>query len=263
MNMEETKVSTWGNEFPYATMQTYISGNELVPITTGPQAKDAAITKFYRHPDMGLGAYDNWTVATSKYYAQFKIQVKVNDEDGASTPLENDVYITNLLIQDAESNGQGSDLSDALRVHFAVTDADDNNTYLLFSKGVTETLVGGKLDLNNDGYYDKSFESFGTEDCIYGTAGAKQYSYLSTDTNAGAVNPNNPGNSAVSLGKTGSNLMTIVVTTWIEGWSLLDHGLTGNANGGSNTPIWDPAEYIDKAFNIGIRLGVKGHADDE
>ena len=56
--------------------------------------------------------------------------------------------------------------------------------------------------------------------------------------------------------------MTIVVTTWIEGWSKLDQGLNGNANGTSDTTIWDPEAYVGKKFNVGIRLGVKSHNSD-
>ena len=56
--------------------------------------------------------------------------------------------------------------------------------------------------------------------------------------------------------------MTIVVTTWIEGWSKLDQGLAGNANGASDTQVWNPVAYADKKFNVGIRLGVKSHNSD-
>ena len=56
--------------------------------------------------------------------------------------------------------------------------------------------------------------------------------------------------------------MTIVVTTWIEGWSTLGQGLEDNASGESDTPVWDPAAYVGKKFNVGIRLGVKSHSSD-
>ena len=56
--------------------------------------------------------------------------------------------------------------------------------------------------------------------------------------------------------------MRIVVTTWIEGWSKLDYGYSDNADGGTNTSVWDPAHYVNKKFNVGIRLGVKSHDSD-
>ena len=258
--------TTWGNEYSPTQMANKIAGNHLLPITTGALAKNEALPdSFYAQPDLSLGDYSHWQPADATNYARFTIKVKVSDVDGASTEtrLENDVYITKLLIEDDSTNGTGSDLSDAVRVHLAVTDATNTTRYFLFAKSVTETAVGGKLDLNGDGEYDKELDSWGTVDCIYGENGGKQYSYLSTDPSVVVEDPDNPVSaSPVSIGKTGANNMTIVVTTWIEGWSLLDHGLGGNANGDIDSPIWDPAQYINKKFNVGLRLGVKSHNSD-
>ena len=255
----------WENEYSPAAMASHIQGNHLVPITTGPLAKNAELSKFYKQPDYGRGGdYTHWLEATSSNYAQFEILVKVSDVDGATseTLLENDVYITKLFIEDDASNGTGSDLSDSLRIHLAVTDATSTTRYFLFAKSVEETIVGGKLDLNNDGHYDKELDSWGVDDCIYGVEGAKQTSYKISDTNAVVEDPDNATGSPMSIGKTGATNMRIVVTTWIEGWSKLDHGLTGNANGSTDTSVWDPAEYVGKKFNVGIRLGVKSHDSD-
>lgn len=249
----------WGNDYYQTDTASRITGNHLVPITTGAQAKDAALSDFYAQPDFGHGGdYSNWTAANSDNYAQLTILAKVNDVDGASTQtlLENDVYITELLIQDDSTNDTTNDLSDAVRVHIAVTDANGAKKNFLFAKSVTSTTVGGYLDLNNDGSYDKDLESWGTQDCYYGE-NASQTSYLYNDTTIISADPDNP--SGVSIGKTGNGYMTIIVTTWIEGWSKLDQGLNGNANGATNTPVWDPAAYVGKKFNVGIRLGVKSH----
>lgn len=259
--------STWGNEFSQAQMANKITGNELIPITTGVQAKDEALpAKFYRQPDYGVGGYANWSEAQASNYAQFTIKVRVNDVDGNQTParLVNDVYITKFLIEDDSTNGNGSDLSDAVRVHLAVTDATATTRYFLFAKNVESTAVGGKLDLNNDGEFDKDLDSWGTTDCIYGTANGEQTSYKIDNANLVVADPDNPAanTTPTSIGKTGASDMTIVVTTWIEGWAKLDHGLTGNKTGDSDTPIWDPLSYINKKFNVGIRLGVKSHDSD-
>lgn len=247
----------WGNDYYQTDTASQIQGNHLVPITTGEQAKDAALSDFYAQPDFGRGGdYSHWTAADSNNYAQLTILAKVTDVDGANTPtaLENDVYITELLIQDDSTNGTTEDLSDAVRIHIAVTDANGAKKNFLFAKSVTSTTVGGKLDLNNDGEYDKDLDSWGTQDCYYGE-NASQTSYLYNDTTIISADPDNP--SGVSIGKTGAEVMTIVVTTWIEGWSKLDQGLNGNANGVSDTTIWDPEAYVGKKFNVGIRLGVK------
>ena len=252
----------WGNDYYQTDTASQIQGNHLVPITTGAQAKDAALSDFYAQPDFGRGGdYSHWTAADNSNYAQLTILAKVTDVDGANTPtaLENDVYITELLIQDDSTNGTTEDLSDAVRVHIAVTDANGAKKNFLFAKSVTSTTVGGKLDLNNDGEYDKDLDSWGTQDCYYGE-NASQTSYLYNDTTIISADPDNP--TGVSIGKTGSANMKIVVTTWIEGWSKLDQGLDGNANGASDTPVWDPEAYVGKKFNVGIRLGVKSHNSD-
>ena len=252
----------WGNDYYQTDTASRITGNHLVPITTGEQAKDAALSDFYAQPDFGHGGdYSHWTVANSNNHAQLTILAKVTDVDGANTPtaLENDVYITELLIQDDSANGTTNDLSDAVRVHISVTDANGAKKNFLFAKSVTSTTVGGNLDLNNDGQYDKDLDSWGTQDCYYGEEAA-QTSYLYDDSTIISADPDNP--TGVSIGQTGSANMKIVVTTWIEGWSILDQGLDGNANGASDTPVWDPAAYVGKKFNVGIRLGVKSHNSD-
>ena len=254
----------WGNDYSPTQMASKIQGNHLIPITTGSIAKNEAITKLYKQPDFAQGGYANWLEADSSNYATFTIKVKVSDVDGAQseTRLENDVYITKLLIEDDSTNGTGSDLSDAIRVHMAVTDATSTTRYFLFAKSVTETAVGGYLDLNNDGEYDKDLDSWGTENCVYGEDGGKQYSYQNTDTSVVVEDPDNATGTPISIGKTGASDMTIVVTTWIEGWSKLDHGLGDNADGENDSAVWDPAYYINKKFNVGLRLGVKSHDSD-
>lgn len=161
-----------------------------------------------------------------------------------------------MLIKDDTANDTTNDLSDAVRVHIAVTDAGGNEKNFLFAKSVTSTAVGGALDLNNDGEYDNTLESWEAVECYYGVNGVQE-SYLYNDTTVISADPDNP--TGVSIGKTGSTNMTIVVTTWIEGWSKLDKGLTGNKNGVTDTQIWDPEAYVGKKFNVGIRLGVKSH----
>ena len=274
--------NTWGNDYYPNDMASHIQGNHLLPITTGPQAKDKSlvyhnvddgnggtknIVRFYNQPQYGFGGdYSQWRFSSEENYAQFTILVRVNDVDGQSTttPLVNDVYLNKLIIEDDAANGTGSDLSDAIRVHLAVSDATNQTKYFLFSKSVDYTVVSGKLDLNNDGDYDKDFVLWDGSDCVYGTPGSVQYSYKTNNTDVIVEDPDNPaeGSNPVSLGKTGSGTMKIVVTTWVEGWSKLDHGYTDNKDGETDTSVWDPAYYVDKVFNVGIRLGVKSHDSD-
>lgn len=265
----------WGNDYYQNDMASRIQGNHLLPITTGSQNKDEAlsyhslggenIVRFYSQPEFGFGGnYNNWHFASKLNYAQFTIKVKVNDVDGKNTetPLVNDVYLSKIVIEDDGANGTGSDLSDAVRVHLAVSDATNQSKYLLFAKSVTETKVGGELDLNNDGALDKDLVAWDGSTCVYGEPSKRQYSYAVNDTNAVVEDPDNADANSISLGKTGSGAMTIVVTTWIEGWSKLDHGYSDNYDGGTDTSVWDPAHYVNKKFNVGIRLGVKSHDSD-
>ena len=272
--------NTWGNDFYQNDMASHIQGNHLLPITTGPQAKNDSLiyytknlpnnqtkdcVRFYSQPDFGRGGnYNSWSIASEENYAQFTIHVKVNDLDGNTSPaLINDVYLTKVIIEDDSANGDGSDLSDAVRVHIAVVDATQATKYMLFAKSVTYTKVSGTLDLNNDGQIDKDIIAWDGTDCIYGTPNTNQYSYTINDANVIVADPDNPtSENPVSLGKTGAGYMKIVVTTWIEGWSKLDHGYSDNASGATDTPVWDPAEYVNKVFNVGIRLGVKSHESD-
>ena len=365
----------WGNDYYQDDMVSHISGNQLLPITTGPQTKNTNLTyyqvtngnttknyvNFYSQPDMGRGGdYTSWSVAKNTSYAQFEILVKVNDVDGSAQGplLENEVYLSSLVINDDFTNGANSDLSDSVRVHMAVTD-DDGTRSFLFARGRGNDLTAdittstsGCLDLNNDGAFDRDFENFGTYAvgdvvtdaagnyyqcildvstpsktidttgtnphwvainesfsteqayaldnmviyknklykcnvqagipagewnsenwtevvyspfyCIYGTKGSTQVAYSNSNPDLIVPDPNNPvaNTNPTSIGKTGANNMKIVVTTWIEGWTKLDKGLNNNANGSSDTEIWDPTQYINKKFNVGIRLEVKSHDSD-
>ena len=266
----------WGNDFYQNDMESRIAGNHLLPITTGPQAKENGLVyynkdignnqtkrcvRFYSQPNFGYGGdYTHWYIANENSYAQFTILVKVNELNGSTNPaLEKDVYITKLVIQDDSANAAGSDLSDAVRVHISVTDAKNDISNFLFAKSATPTVVGGKLDLNNDGVLDKDLVAWDGTDCVYGTPSGYQYAYANDDVDVVVDDPDNPvsGSNPTSIGKTGSGNMKIVVTTWIEGWAKLKHGYEDNATGSTNTAVWDPEQYVNKKFNVGIRLGVK------
>ena len=271
----------WGNDFSHSYIANHIQGNHLLPITTGPQAKDSGLVyyskdvgnnqqksfvRFYSQPNMGYGGdYSHWYFSNGNDYAQFTILVKVNDEDGNTNPsLVNDVFLTKIVIKDDSTNAVGSDLSDAVRVHLAVTDATDSTKNFLFAKSSEPTRVGGKLDLNNDGVIDKDLVAWDGSDCVYGVENGYQYAYAIDDADLVVSDPDNPaqGTNPVSIGKTGAAYMRIVVTTWIEGWAKLDHGYEDNATGSTDTAVWDPEQYVNKKFNVGIMLGVKSHNSD-
>jgi len=182
------------------TWSTDIKNSELpaatfLPITTGEQAKDAALTKkhrtvtmyddngnpsgtqdissyFYAQPDRGQGLYDNWLLASDASYAQFDILIKVKDIDGQATEtnLANDVYLTDLTIVDA-NQANNLDLANAVRVHISTEYQNEGataNKNFLFAKESESTEVGGFLDIDEDGEYDQVGYEWDRHTCLYG-----------------------------------------------------------------------------------------------
>ena len=82
----------WGNDYYQDDMASHISGNHLVPITTGEQAKDAALTNFYAQPEFGVGGdYTNWLPASANDYAQISDLTSANviDNNGVNNTTTN------------------------------------------------------------------------------------------------------------------------------------------------------------------------------
>ena len=265
----------WGNDITSAAFDSI----EFAPVTTGALEKNVAlptrtegsneVARFYANPNLRQGEYSNWSVAGPANFAQFKVLIKVNDvvnTDDELPQLENDVYLTDLTIQDARSNGT-LDLSDAIRVHVA-TSAGKN---FLFAKNVTSTNVSGYLDLDNDGSYDTSGYEWDTEPIIYGGGTVAnpliQQSYLTNDdTIIASEDQYGELSGGTSLGKTSSSngqYLQVTVTVWLEGWAMLQHAAIGNAQTGYAAAVWDNSSYLNKSFNVGLTFGVKLHADNE
>ncbi len=254
--------ATWGNDLNLNSLHS----DKFAPITTGALAKNAALpNKFYAQPNYRQGAYSNWLTASDDLYAKFTILVKVND-GGGQTQIENDVYLTDVTIQDATTDG-APDLSKALRVHVAASDGATTK-YFLFANSSTpgaevSTSVGGKLDINNDNKYDTEGYEWSSQPIIYGEEGAVQTAYAADDSNIiaqedqyGALTGGTP------LGSTKeSGYLSVTVTIWLEGWALLTYGVDYNTSVTStinktNTQIWDSTTYVNKKFNVGLSFGV-------
>ena len=266
---------TWGN---HLGMSDLPSDTKFAPITTGAQLKDAALpTNFYAQPNPKQGAYDSWLTADSNNYVQFTVFIKVNDGDTGSPQLVNDVFLTDVTIQDASSNS-GLDLSNAIRVHLATTYEDEGqikNKYFLFAKETTSTDVGGYLDLDSDGEYDTKGYSW-DDKIIYGEATknpddsltpAVQESYSVNDPTdhsiIAAVSDKGELSQGTSIGKTSAannHYLEVKVTIWLEGWAMLHNGVASNADP-TDTQVWDNETYTNKKFNVGLTFGVQLHSD--
>ena len=297
--------ATWGSDIK----NSELPGATFVPITTGEQGKDAPLWKkhktetiydehgnatgtqdvsslFYAQPDRGQGLYDNWLLASDASYAQFDILIKVKDIDGndAETNLANDVYLTDLTIEDVNT-ANNLDLANAVRVHIS-TEYEDNGATetknFLFAKESEELVVGGFLDVDEDGEYDVVGYEWDRHTCIYGAGtlvpatyddeGNKltdesvkdvpyQYSYKANDPAIFAQDVDNVLSGGTPIGKTSadSNYLKVTVTIWLEGWSSLLHGVHGL----QDTSIWDADSYVAQNFNVGMTFGVQLHNDNE
>ena len=258
--------NTWGSDI-------VLSDSDFAPVTTGEQAKNEALpANFYAQPDKGQGPYTNWSLASTDAYAQYVILVKVNDVSETSPLLQNDVYLTDVTIMDAVST---LDLSDAVRVHVATTYGSNQHKYFLFAKSVTSTAVGGYLDVDSDGKYDTYGYDWDDSKVIYGDATddghgnltpALQTSYLPTDssviasqTSKGDIDTTT-GTVIGTTSTTSGQYLKVTITIWLEGWALLQHGVSTNIQS-SNTEIWNSAKYTSKDFHVGLTFGVKLHSD--
>ena len=304
----------WGSVIETADLPTV----KFAPISTGEQVKDAPIlmkektviigyeddnmtpitedvsSLFYDQPDYRQGLYDNWNLASESSYLQFDVLVRVKDVDDNfdTNPeyLANDVYLTDLTIQDA-NNLVNLDLSNAVRVQFSTEYKDageTKNKNFLFAKESTETEVGGFLDMNNDGKLDMSGYEWEKHPTVYGGGTVipvteidpdtgdevivdydidplMQTSYAANDYSIIAREDHNQLIGGTSLGSTGNtegDYLKVTVTIWLEGWAGLMIGNAGNHNE-QDTSIWDSDSYAEKNFNVGMTFGVKLHNSEE
>lgn len=288
--------NVWGSDFGTGDLPNL----PFSPITTGEINKDdplsmktiyeddgitpKATSLFYAAPSLLQGEYENWLLAGEDSYAQFTLLVKVKDINKTESNLVNDVYLTDLTIQDASNSNV--DLSNAIRVHFSAESPDSSSKSFLFAKDVDETEVGGFLDMDGNQELDYSGYEWETHPCLYGggtvipittidpTTGEEkvtgydvdplmQYSYKSSDSSV-IASETREGDivGGTPLGRTSANVneyLKITVTIWLEGWSPLLQGI----NQTSHNSVWDNKEYLEKSFNVGMTFGVKLHTAEE
>lgn len=259
---------TYFNKIDSETLRNHtIGGDNFAPVTTGPQAKNAELSTFYSQPDYQQGLYENWLPANPDYYASFSFLIKVDKMGEEPTSLTNDIYLTDLTIVDAVSNGLNKDLANAVRVHIKAEGPTTNN--YLFAKNTTSTVVGGYLDLNNDGDIDLAkgyeFEYPGgiIPSCIYGGLGLTQQSYLSNDPTIFPSTVESDVSGGTPIGVASEQPLKITVTIWLEGWANLNLGLDGNGTGESDTPVWDNTQYTSNTFHVGMEFGVKLYSEND
>ena len=231
--------ANWKTDLAYG-QQTALN---FTPVTTGEIGKGgnlpAKLIKGPTYKKFNQADWEKGTVGTDYY--QYNFQIRMSDvSDGSVTVDSADICLSDLTIVNANAN---TDLEEAIRVHVAVK----NESNYLFSLNGGDTAVCGKLDLNNDGNYDADGYAFENPEVRpYNGEDKVQGSYAHDDNDViGAV-----------LGNTNGGVLEITVTIWVEGWALLDTGVTGNKEAAGNTAVWDNATYSSNDFHVGMTFDV-------
>ena len=263
----ETKTdSDWKTALSVSNITDYIAAQpgqnattaaQVTPVTAGNQKKNEALNTLKAHPVYNYTEYSAWQDAAATDYVTFPLTFRVVDVDGGSDTSklaqDMDLYLQDLLIQaDSHNPTAKGDISDAIRVHFATTEAPAK--YWLFSNKGETIDTCGELDLDGDTHPDAasargtnySFEN--TTTLTYGDADSKEEAYKLADVKATDTNGALTGGQAI--GTIGANTtLTINVTIWLEGWQKF--GATG-----SESAMWDPATYIGAMFDVGMTFAV-------
>ena len=162
---ESDNDNAWRTQITWQQMNAELANGgfaqKIVPMTFGGIKKDAALPKdneqkleAYVQPQPGVGNMASWARAQNKNYAQFQLQLRnINREGAAAANDEQNVFLSKLLIQEDRQNGQKEDLSDAIRVHIS-TSAGFNR---LISNQGKDVLTKGQLDLDGDGQPDQAY----------------------------------------------------------------------------------------------------------
>lgn len=257
---------------------------KLVPMTFGKLNKDDPLpAKGYTQPAPGVGDMTKWIEATEKNYAQFTLQLRNINREGATAANDaQDVYLSKLVLQkDLKTPTGKEDISNALRVHISSV-AGSTTKNKLISKLGGDTKTSGKLDIDGDGHNDQAYpedDEFGfgydgdnhvaLEDVIYGdqnndkvdneTQASYSASYQSSDANAFLVYSENNIlyndqtksvlDNAKSIGQTlegSSGYLEVTITIWLEGWQEFE-----------DSAIWNATKYVDSMFDVGIQFAIQ------
>ena len=207
--------SAWRTRISWQEMNANLTTNgyaeKIVPMTFGAMDKDdARPADGYLQPLPGVGDMTKWAKADKKNYAQFQLQLRYNERDGAEEGepavddknVAKDVYLSKVLIQQDANNGEKGDLSDAIRVHISSSDTTQIKNKLISNQG-KEIATKGALDIDGAPGVDQVYpdgDEFGFAhdendliDVIYGDDGndstkeiQSSYKANATDYVAGA-----------------------------------------------------------------------------
>lgn len=268
----------WVTKILKEDMNAYLanknSGTEIVPITSGNMAKDAALPDFfYCNPIYMHAQQSSWKQAIAKNYVSIPLEIKFVEEDSEGTEknLAKDVYLSDLYLEKDSTSETAGDISSALRLHVAsfsqLTPA--SKSFHLISKNGGTTATCGQLDLNGDGEDDVTYAQAGdkygftsggeTTPVMYGGTSSSQTCYSATvEAPSEGISPvladlnNGVKDSSRLLGRTltdedAGKYLEVDVTIWVEGWAKLPEGNNAKA-------IWDITEFGKSKFDVGFEF---------
>ncbi len=226
LHMRFVGETDWTTRITWQQLATHLgqTGTELKPMTFGGLGITDALPldtndklEGYTQPLPGKANMTDWYRASEKNYAQFQLELRYVERDGAldnqkdDKNVEKEVYLSKLLIEeDANNIANMGDISDAVRIHVSALEgsADTQSDDRLISKNGGSTLTHGKMDLDGDGKNDTAWADgdewgFGKQDTDleeieYGDGANKVQKSL------------NYGN-AVAAGKSYDNSNTLIV----------------------------------------------------
>lgn len=234
-----------------ADINTYLADQSknanLSPVTSGEQAKNAALTGLKAHPLYKVFDDQYWGAANEEAYLVLPLTLKWTGEvEGVAQSASNKkIWVNDALFQVDSDNSSGKgDMSTALRVHITA-----GTNYMLLSKEGVDTNVYGNLDLNRDGVLDSSdvtWKDFQTGTAsVYGADGKVQEAYDKDDVKPTIDDAGNPTGGVVLGTTNGSGELALTVKIWLEGWQIF---------GSDTTADWDENTYVGAKFDLGLEF---------
>ena len=230
----ETNGIKWGRD-----VYDLDQDNKLYPVTFGQLDEDVQPANGKMYPEAGQYGYTNWQAAQEGvHYFQFELyfralQANPDENDSGYTAVERNVYITDSILKCVKLDGTSDDddkvAEEALRIHLQIEGQDD----VMLSKTATELDLFGPLDLdrNNepDTYHDTLFNTLpaGVSDgdpIEYGVNGEKQETAAIDNALLASRDSDGHISGGTPLFHTTDNEnapVKVVMTVWLEGWSLL------------------------------------------
>lgn len=260
----------WYTTLTHNDIGTYLnsthSGDQLIPITSGPMSKTSPLPEFFhKDPLPKHASYSEWKKADNHNYISLPLKLRYVDhmEGDSVVCSKQQVYLTKLSIT---NDSESLDITESIRFHitsFNKNDKDNTTINRLISKNGGKILTHGSLDLDGDGNDDVirpdgRYDFNGGDPQIVDYGEGEQESFVAS-ADADEANEHFPilaefndetssleklfynGSESKSIGITGlekEDVLNVIITIWIEGWQNL-----------SSSSIWD-SDTVGANFNI-------------